>query len=128
MSYLPQLTHRPQIESLSEKDAAYIRKHFDANNAFLTVNRREIELHHIDEVEVAVAARQKSPAGWFVSKILFGGDERFHVGIYFGRAEEVLPNINRTLAEYIVRNIAFYARHNIQYKGPEDILGTVPEN
>ena len=75
----------------------------------------------IDEVEVAKAARERGPAGWFVKKVIYAGD-RYHVGVYFGQDELVLTNVTLEAANFVVQTIAYYANNAIRYTGPEGIV------
>lgn len=123
MQYLKRITSAPSREHLNADDLKTLEKHFDANRYELNIDGETVEWGLIDEVEVARAARSKSPAGWFVKNVIFQG-ERYHVGIYFGKEELVLPNLSEQAARYVVAIIAFYANRDIRYKGTESIAET----
>jgi hypothetical protein len=73
---------------------------------------------------VAKAARQNSPAGWLIKNIVYSGGDRYHVAIYFGRDEAVLPNTTLPIVQHIVQTIAYYAPKRIAYKGVEGVAPT----
>jgi hypothetical protein len=85
------------------------------------VNGRAIRWEHIDEVEVVIAPHIGGASGWFVKKFIFRNEERYHVGIYYGSHEAILPNITWDMAKHVLRTIAFYAPQPIKYSGPEDL-------
>jgi hypothetical protein len=124
-TYIARPLSRPRLETLSPADVRFIEAHFHADSVEMTIDDQIIEYSLINEIEVAVAARQRSPAGCFVKKILYGGDERFHVAVYYAKHHEaVLPNLSKAAAQYVLGNIAFYSRNPIRYKGPEDFIAT----
>lgn len=120
MLYLQRLSARPSIDDLSERDARHVREHFDPYAGEVIIDGQAIRWNDIEEVEVAQAARMKSPAGWVVKNLIMGG-ERYHVGVYFGRHEAVLPNLTLEAVRYIVQSIAFYAPQRVAYSGPPDL-------
>lgn len=126
--YLARPISRPKLEALTPTDVKFIESHFRADSVEMEVEGQIIEYSLIDEIEIAQAARQRTPAGWFVKRVLYGGNERYHVGIYFARHQEaVLPNLSLAAAQYVVGNIAFYSRNRIKYTGPEGLV-TVTES
>lgn len=117
MAYLARLEQRPGMEELSDDDRRTLAKRFDANASEIVVDGQHVEWGLIDEVEVAQAAREGGPAGWFVKKVIFAG-ERYHVGVYVGQGELVLTNISLAAARFVVHTIAYYAaNHAIRYTG-----------
>jgi hypothetical protein len=120
MVYLLPMSTRPREDALSETDVRYLQAHFDPTNYELVVDGQGIDWAKIDAVEVATAARMRTPAGWFVRNILYGGSERYHVGVYSGRHELVVPNLTREAARYVVQTIAYFLRDRVRYTGPED--------
>ena len=60
---LPQ-SNRPREDRLSESDIRTLKAHFEAGNYEVIVDGQGIDWSKIDEIEVAPAARQRSPAGW----------------------------------------------------------------
>lgn len=123
--YMLPMSTRPREDRLSEADVRSLKSHFDVTNYEVVVDGQGIEWPKIDEVEVVAAARQRSPAGWIVRHLIFGGHDRYHVGIYSGRNELVLPNLTVEAARYVVQNIAYYARERIKYNGPDELTPTV---
>lgn len=121
---LPQ-SSAPRETTLSESDVRTLRPKFEATNFEVQVDGQGFAWTAIDEVEVAAAARHRSPSGWFVRNIVFGGKDRYHVGIYSGQHELVLPNLTLEAARYVVQTIAYYARGRIRYTGPEGITATL---
>ncbi len=120
MANLARVEQRPTIEELSEEDRRTLGKRFDANAYEINIDGTRVEYGAIDEVEVAKAAREGGPAGWFVKKVIYAG-ERYHIGIYFGEGEAVLTNVTLPAASYVVQTIAYYANNAIRYTGLEGI-------
>jgi hypothetical protein len=120
MPYLKRLDAPPTPPS----DMKLIEKRFDVNAYEINIEGGRVEWEQIDEVEVAQAARINSPAGWFVKKVMYGG-ERYHVGVFFGRGELVLTNISLEQACYVVATVAYYAKQPIRYTGIEGIVPTI---
>lgn len=121
MAYLKRLDGLPTPpDGMKELD-----KRFDANAYEVNIEGGRIEWGVIDEVEVAKAARVNSPAGWFVKKVMYGGGDRYHVGVFFGKGELVLTNITLEQARFVVDTIAYYATQPIRYTGIEGVVETV---
>ena len=121
MANLARIEQRPSMEGLSEEDRRTLDKRFDANAWEINIEGHRAEWGVIDEVEIAKAARERGPAGWFVKNIIYAG-ERYHVGIYFGSQELVLTNVTLEAAKFVVQTIAYYANNVIRYKGPDDLV------
>ena len=124
--YLQRLNVRPNIEDLTEAEARFVQSHFDPYAAEVIINDETIAWNEIGEVEVAQAPRVAGPAGWIVRHLIHG-DERYHVGIYFGHNEAVLPNVSLSIAQFIVKSVAFYAPQPIRYTGPEGLFTLADE-
>ena len=120
---LPQST-APREDALSTGDVRTLQSHFEATNFEVKVDGQGFAWTAIDGIEVVAAARQRSPAGWIVRNLIFGGKDRYHVGIYSGEHELVLINITLEAARYVVQTIAYYARNRIPFTGPEGITAT----
>lgn len=120
MAHLARLQSRPTMKELSADEIKLLEKRFEINANQVSVDGNIVELDRVDEIEVVKAARSASPAGWLVKNVLYGGD-RYHIGIYSGRHELVLPNVSLNVARYVVGNIAFFARNSVRYKGIEDV-------
>jgi hypothetical protein len=120
MPYLIRQAARPLLENLPEADRYALEGKFDPQAYDLIINGRTLPWQNIEEVEVAKAARQNTPAGWFVRHIVYTED-RYHVGIYFGSDEEVLPNLKLHLAQFVVQSIAHYLQKPIKYTGVEGL-------
>ena len=120
MAYLARIDQRPVMTGLSEEEQNTLKKRFDANAYEINVDGQHVAWGTIDEVEVAKAAREGGPAGWFVKKVIFSG-ERYHVGVYFGQGELVLTNVTLETAKFVVQTIAYYANRAIRYTGVEGI-------
>jgi hypothetical protein len=121
MANLARVEQRPSLDSLSEEDRRTLDKRFDANAWEINIDGRRAEWSVIEEVEVAKAAREGGPAGWFVKKVIFAGD-RYHIGLYFGSEELVLTNVTLEAARFVVQTIAYYANNVIRYKGLDGIV------
>jgi hypothetical protein len=122
MTYLQRIDFRPSMAELRQSDQDFLNRHFDAYGAELVIDNHAIRWEHIDEVEVVVAPRIAGPAGWIVKMLFLKGETRYHLGIYFGSKEAVLPNITWDMARYVLQSIAYYASQQITYKGPEDLV------
>ncbi|MEP7292009.1 MAG: hypothetical protein ABI835_09505 [Chloroflexota bacterium] len=122
MANLAQVEQRPDIETLTDEEKRSLNKRFDANAYEINIEGKRVEWGKISEVEVAKAAREGGPAGWFVKKVIYAGD-RYHIGIYFddGRGEAVLTNVTLQAATFVVQTIAYYANRRIRYSGVEGI-------
>lgn len=124
-TYIARPISRPKLEGLTPADVKTIEAHFRADSVEMQIDEQIIEYSLINEIEVAQAPRQRTPAGWFVKKVLYGGDERYHLAIYYAKHHEmVLPNLSQKVAQYIIGNIAFYSRNPIRFKGPENFVTT----
>lgn len=121
MPIMLRMQNRPKLSELTETEQRYLEAHFNANQTELQIDGEFIELHRIDSVEVAAAARSGA-SGWLVGRVLFGGQARYHVGIFSGRHEAVLPNVTYNVARYVVQTIAYFLRTRIQYTGPEGLV------
>jgi hypothetical protein len=115
----------PREDRLSPGDLSALQSHFEVTNYEVVVDGQGIDWSKIDEIEVVAAARQRSPAGWIVRNLIFGGSDRYHVGIYSGRNELVLTNLTLEAARYVVQMIAYYARERIKYNGPDGLTATI---
>jgi len=118
MSYLQRINYRPTLDALSERERDMLGRAFDPASTDVIINGDVVPWHNVEEVEVAVAARQKGPSGWIVRNLVMQG-ERYHVALYFGREEQVLTNLSRGAAEYVVKSIAYYAPKPVRYTGPD---------
>ncbi|MCA9904466.1 MAG: hypothetical protein KC547_11465 [Anaerolineae bacterium] len=123
MQYLVRPKAPPFIDQLAEADQQYLRRRFDAHPAELTINRDVIPWQDIAEVEVVKAARRSDLSGWFVRKVVYQ-EERYHVGIYYGKREKVLTNVTLGVAQFAVQAIAYYMQTPIKYTGLDDIVPT----
>lgn len=121
MAYLKRIYDQPAPPA----DSKTLDKRFDANAYEVNIEGGRVEWGVIDEVELAKAARVSSPAGWFVKRVMYGGEDRYHVGVFFGRGELVLTNITLEVAKYVLETIAYYAPQPIRYTGIEGIVETV---
>ena len=121
MIYLTPAGNAPKEDELTPDDVRFLLNHINVTNYEILVDGQSIAWDKIDELEVAVAARQKSPAGWLVKNVIYGGQERYHVAMYSGRSEAVLPNLSLVAAKYVVQIVAYYARTRIRYTGPKGI-------
>jgi hypothetical protein len=121
MPYLQRSKVRPELDDLTSAEARTVRNTFDPYAGEVIVEGQSIGWNEIEEVEVAVAARAGGPAGWVV-RYLVHGDQRYHVGLYFGQDEAVLRNVTLNIAKYVVQTVAFYAPQSVRYTGPADLV------
>jgi hypothetical protein len=121
MLYLIRPNVPPRFEELDEPARRALLDKFDAHPAELTISGQVIAWNHIDEVEIAKAARQRTLSGWFVRHIVYA-EERYHVGVYSGNSEAVLPNLPLAAAQFVVLSIAYYMQAPIRYSGVEGLV------
>jgi hypothetical protein len=121
MPYLQRINYHPNTDDLTDVEKRYLAEHFDAYGSELVAHGQSLPWQFIEEVEVAKAARFAGAAGWLVRNLVMSGD-RYHVGIYYGDQELVFSNVTWKIAQFIVKNIAFYAPKSVAYKGPEDLV------
>ena len=119
MPYLQRSTTRPNPDALSPDDSRYLQEHFNVYGGNLTVQGQPVDWSAIEGIEVVVAPHIAGPAGWFVRKVVVR-EERYHVGLYSGHNEIILPNLPLTVAKYIVACIAHFAPLPVRYSGLSD--------
>lgn len=123
MVYLQHIDERPTTDPLSPQELAQLGNMFTAYGAEMIATGQAVRWERVYEVEVVVAPHISGLSGWLVKTFFFRNEERYHVGIYFDEDQEVvLPNITWEMARYVVRNIAFYAPHNVRYVGPPELV------
>ena len=122
MTFIQTVDSLPSLSNLTEAEADFFHKHVEIHATDLVVDHQSIRWDLIEEVEVVTAPRAAGPAGWIVRKLFLNDEERFHVGIYFGRQEAILPNITWDSARHIVETVAYYAPNRVRYKGPENLV------
>jgi hypothetical protein len=122
MTYIQRINYRPNQDKLSTQEQQYLQQHFDAYGSEMLVDGVPVRWQDITEVEVAEAPRAAGPAGWLVRRFFLNSQQLYHVGIYLGTGELVLPNIGVNAARYVLENIAYYAPQRITYTGPEGLV------
>ena len=122
MPYLQRLDSRPTMAGLTDDEQVYLQTHVDAYGAELVVDGQVIRWEHLNKVEVAVAPHAAGPTGWLLRRLFSQNKTRYHLGVYFGSQEAVLPNITWDVARYVLETIAYYASQPIVYEGPEDLV------
>lgn len=123
MPYLQRINYRPNLDNVSEREQQMLMRDFDVASTDVVIFGDVVQWALIEEVEVAVAARSRGMAGWLVRNVVVAG-ERYHVALYFGREEKVLPNLTHAAAEYVVKTVAYYAPKKIRYTGPDGFAPT----
>jgi hypothetical protein len=83
MVYLQRIKARPSTDDLTPAEARFVQHSFDSYAGEVLVNGQAVAWPEIEEVEVVVSPRAGGPAGWLV-RYLVHGNERYHVGLYFG--------------------------------------------
>ena len=101
---------------MSSAETRFIHNRFVELAGEVLVNKHPIAWIDIDGLEVVKAPRVGGIAGLVVRHFVHGS-QRYHIGIYFGGGEVVLPNVTFNTAKYIVQSIAFYAPGPIAYTG-----------
>ena len=122
MPYLQRLHSRPTMAELTHDEQEFLQNHVDSYGAELVIDGQVIRWEHLDKVKVVVAPRIAGPAGWLVKRLFSQNKTRYHVGVYFGSQEAVLPNVTWDVARYVLESIAYYAAQPIVYEGPEDLV------
>jgi hypothetical protein len=117
-------SYPPSEDELIDADRKFLTEHFQPGNYELVVDGKGIDWNKIDSIEVVTAPRTGGPAGWFVKKMIYNGQDRYHVAVYSGRYELVLPNLSPAAVKYVIRTIAYFARQRIPYSGPEGLTAT----
>jgi hypothetical protein len=123
MPLLQRINYRPNLDAVSPKEQEMLARNFDPGSVDVIINGDTIRWDYIEEIEVALAARQKGLSGWLVKNLVMGGD-RYHVAFYFGREEAVLINLTLPAAQYVVQTAAYYLTKRVKYTGPEGIAPT----
>ena len=126
MVYLQRTKARPSLEDLKSGEAKFVQTTFDLYAGEVLVDGQTIAWDEIEEVEVAVSPRTAGPAGWVV-RYMVHGNERYHVGLYFGRQEAIVPNVTLNVARYIVQCVAFFAPLPVRYTGPDNLVPVIDE-
>jgi hypothetical protein len=119
LGYLERLKAPPADDELSDAEKGYIAAHFEPHAAEVYIDGQMIYWDHLEEIEVVAAARTAGVSGWLV-KQFFGG-ERYHIGFYFGKNEQVLTNLPFNAARYLVQMTAYYAPNPVRYSGVEGL-------
>lgn len=123
MKYLKQLPYRPNPYEISEKEAEWLLRHFQVGaNEVVINNNQVVKWKYVDEIEVAKAARMNKANGFLLKWFVYQGEERYHVGIYYGGMEAVLKNVSLKTAIYIVKMVAYYTPQRVIYTGPDDLV------
>ncbi len=126
MVYLRRIKARPSMDDLTPGESRFIQHTFDPFAGEVLVDGQAVAWNEIEEVEVAVSPRAAGPAGWLV-RYLVHGNERYHVGLYFGHEEAIIPNVTFNVARYIVQCVAFFAPGVVRYTGPEGLSPIINE-
>lgn len=126
MVYLQRTKARPNVDDLLAGEARFVYEHFDAYAGEVLVDGQAVGWNEIQEIEVVASPRAAGPAGWIVRHLVHG-DERYHVGLYFGRQEAVVPNVTLNIARYIAQCVAYYAPLPVRYVGPEGLVPVIEE-
>jgi hypothetical protein len=119
LGYLERLKAPPSADDFSAAERNFVTERFDPHAAEVYINGQMIYWDHVGEIEVVPAARLSGPSGWLVKQ--FFGENRYHIGFYYGKQEQILPNIPLKLAQYIVQMTAYYAPNPVRYRGVEGL-------
>jgi hypothetical protein len=126
MAFLQRIKTRPSPDDLTPGEARFVHHAFDPYAGEVLVDGQAVAWNDIEEVEVAVAPRAAGPAGWLVRHVVHGND-RYHVGIYYGQQEAIVPNVTYNVARYLVQCVAFFAPLPVRYTGPDGLSPLVDE-
>jgi hypothetical protein len=116
---------RPDPVDLPADESRGLQQRFDPYAGEVVIEGIAIRWTEIEEIEVAVAPRPGA-AGWLVRHVVHG-EERYHIGFYFGSAEAVIPNVTRSIVCYVLDSVAYYAPLPIRYKGPEGLAAVIKD-
>ncbi len=111
---------RPEPDTLTAAEARTIAEAFDVYAGEVLFYGQSLRWDTLAEVNVVKAARYSGLAGWLV-RYLVHGDDRYHIGLYAGEQEYVLPNVSLNTARYVVQTIAYYAPLPVLYEGVEGL-------
>ncbi len=121
MPYLMRMKARPDDSQLNNRESRQIAQWFNVFAGEVLIHGEPVGWEEIDAVELVQA-----PTVGNLSSVLLGAiintSDRYHVGIYLGRDEAVVPNVTKTQALYILQAVAYYAPNLVQYKGPTDVV------
>ena len=122
MAYLQRIDYRPSEANLTEWEQEQLAKHVQLYGSEIVIHGEPVRWEHVEEVEIAPAPRAAGFGGWFVKRFILHNEQRYHIGLYFGSREAVMPNITLNLARHITEMVAYYAPNPVQYTGPEEIV------
>lgn len=111
---------RPDPDTLTTAEARTVAEAFDVYAGEVLFYGQSLRWDTLAEVNVVKAARYSGLAGWLV-RYLVHGDDRYHIGLYAGEQEYVLPNVSLNTARYVVQTIAYYAPLPVHYAGVEGL-------
>ncbi len=126
MLYLKRTNLRPNTHDLNAGEIQFLQQHFDPYSNEVVVAGQTVRWNEIEEVEIVLSPRAAGPAGWIVRNLVHG-NERYHVGLYFGRQEAVVPNVTLKVARYITQCIAYYSPLPVRFTGPEGLSPLIEE-
>jgi hypothetical protein len=126
MMYLQRIKARPSPDDLTPGEARFVHNTFDPYAGEVLVDGQAVAWDELEEIEVVTAPRASGPAGWIVRHLVHG-NERYHVGLYFGRQEAIVPNVTLDVARYIVQCVAFFAPLPVRYTGPDGLSPLINE-
>lgn len=115
----------PGTSRLSPADLRHVEEHFSTYGGEFQIDGDIIAWNALEEVEIARAPGISGLVGGLVKRFVHGGDDRYHLALYYGFREAVLHDISLEEARYILENVAYYAPHPIRYYGPDGIIPTV---
>lgn len=122
MTYLQRINYHPNMDALTADEQTHLQNIYDCYGAEMLVYGEPVPWRFIEAVELVAAPRAVGLAGWIVRRLYLKGIDRYHLGIYYGPREVVLPNITLGQARYVLETVAYYAPVPIQYTGPEDVV------
>lgn len=121
MPYLMRMTMKPDIRQLSTQETDQLNRVFDVYSTEVRIHGEPVGWNEIDEVELVTAPTVRGIASWLLG-LFVNTDERYHVGLYLGRDEAVIPNVTRQQALYVLHTVAYYAPQSVRYTGPDGIV------
>ncbi len=118
MPYLMRMNVRPNEEVLSRNERVELTRTFDTYAGEVLIHGQPVGWDEIKEVELVIAPTVGGLSTWLIS-LFMDVEDRYHLGIYLGRDEAVVANINKHQVLYALNAIAYYAPNPVRYTGPE---------
>ena len=118
MPYLMRMNVRPNADTLSRRELAELTRSFDTYAGEVLIHGEPVGWNEITEVELVTAPTVGGLSTWLMG-FFVDVEDRYHLGVYLGRDEAVVANINKRQVLYVLNAIAYYAPNAVRYTGAE---------